>query len=484
MTSIEIVTFNVDGLNDIEKRHTLLEYFNRLNVDIIALQETHITQDNIDTIKREWKYQSIWNPAPSPYTGGTAILLGSSLKKTAHKTDQSGRILTMQIKSQHTSFQLTNIYAPTDNQHKEHFFNQIDQHMFNNRHTVLTGDFNMVEDPSLDRNPPCRGSSYTKGLNNLNKIKQKHKLSDTWRKKHPGQRKFTWKSRKVGDNTASRIDRCYISDNITFISQHILKSAHSDHSILLTKLIIQSNTPRGDGYWKLNTKVLEDPQYQQSMGDILRAHVYDDQNPTSWMDIMKHKAQQHTARYCKQKNKTLRIRLQNIEDRLDKERDPDKLEQLSLDVLDIRQEMNSGALIRSREKTILNEDKPTKYFYIQEETRQKKTHIKELHTLDQQGNITNIYKDEDSVLDELHRYHTKLYQAQETDSDATEYFINLIDKYITEQQKRDLDRSINIDDLKYAIKMSQRNRSPGPDGIPVEFYDTFIDILGESMVKV
>ena len=136
MTSIEIVTFNVDGLNDIEKRHTLLEYFNRLNVDIIALQETHITQDNIDTIKREWKYQSIWNPAPSPYTGGTAILLGSSLKKTAHKTDQSGRILTMQIKSQHTSFQLTNIYAPTDNQHKEHFFNQILKNVQNHYHAV------------------------------------------------------------------------------------------------------------------------------------------------------------------------------------------------------------------------------------------------------------------------------------------------------------------------------------------------------------
>ena len=159
--------------------------------------------------------------------------------------------------------------------------------MYNTKHTILTGDFNMVEDPNIDRNPPCNSSSYSKGITNLNLLKQKYNMADKWRLGNPHKREFTWNTRQANNNKASRLDRIYTSDKITFCNQITIRTAYSDHSIVVTKMIIQSKRPRGQGYYKMNKEIFKDPDYHLRMSNTIQNLVLDEQNPNTSWDMFK-----------------------------------------------------------------------------------------------------------------------------------------------------------------------------------------------------
>ena len=125
MSVIKIATLNVDGINDYNKCLSIFNALKNLNCEIIALQETHIAQKDIDKVKALWPNDSVWNPAPNSYSCGSAILLGARAVRKGFKFDNNGRISTVKIKYDENIIQLTNVYAPNDNKHREDFFNQI-----------------------------------------------------------------------------------------------------------------------------------------------------------------------------------------------------------------------------------------------------------------------------------------------------------------------------------------------------------------------
>ena len=485
MTTIKLATLNVNGLNDEMKCASIMNQLKLLNCDIIALQETHVIEPKIETTRKKWEGNSYWNPAPSSSSSGTAILLGPKAKHTSHKMDDNGRIITCKLSVNDVQLQLTSTYGPNDNQHKEYFYEELPNHMYNLKHTVLTGDFNMVEDPILDRNPPCKSSVYSKGIENLTKIKEKYNLTDKWRTTNKQRREFTWHSRKTGDNTASRLDRIYTSDKITYVDQKSIKTAYSDHSIVTTKIIIQSKNPRGPGYYKLNTRILRDPIYNLKMTNTIENLTLNEHSPHMSWDMFKQRVKMHTMKQSKINKKEINQRIELLQNQLNLEKDQEVAKDISNDILVLHNELDGGVMIRTREATLLNEDKPNKYFYLQEEVRQKQGTITEIHTYDQQEeNITNIYTNEEDILKELHRHYQELYKHRPSDETARQYFLDLIDKHLTEQQKRELDRPITLDEIKKAIKDMKLNKSPGPDGIPIEFYLEFIDIIAPKLMIV
>ena len=89
MTTIRIASLNVNGINDHNKCQTIFKTLKSLNCEIIALQETHITKDKVEEVKKLWPYDSVWNPAISSSSCGTAILLGPRYDKTGFKTNDN-----------------------------------------------------------------------------------------------------------------------------------------------------------------------------------------------------------------------------------------------------------------------------------------------------------------------------------------------------------------------------------------------------------
>ena len=189
MTTLKVATFNVDGINNFNKRNSIFEKLKEEKIDIIFLQETHVELKNIREVKEHWQGKSIWNPGPSGKSRGTAILFGGN-KVTIQNTttDETGRLIVAKIKIQNDIIQLINIYAPNKSWKREDFFGMCKDHTYDIENTILAGDFNMVEDPENDRVPPRQDKHYTHGMEKLNILKEQHKLYDKWRIQNPSKK--------------------------------------------------------------------------------------------------------------------------------------------------------------------------------------------------------------------------------------------------------------------------------------------------------
>ena len=275
--------------------------------------------------------------------------------------------------------------------------------------TIIAGDFNMIENLFLDRIGGNPNKTHTIGFETFKTVKNKLNLIDIWRKKNPFQKSFTYHN---ADNTIhSRLDRIYITKTIKTIKCQIIPNTISDHYSVSLHIQINKNEPKGPGIWKLNTSILTHKNFQ----NIFKQFWKDWQNEktkyktySQWWEIGKLYTKTIIIEYCTKKNKEINNRynklIENInEEKLKPHPDYKKIEENQTELEDIDNYKIHGTIIRSKEKIILNEEKPTKYFFLQEKQKQNKKHIKLLKN--KQGKILTTNSE---ILQECKNYFSKL----------------------------------------------------------------------------
>ena len=55
---------------------------------------------------------------------------------------------------------------------------------------------------------------------------------------------------------------------------------------------------------------------------------------------------------------------------------------------------------------------------------------------------------------------------------------------ISEDENVELMKGVTMQELKSILDISKNDKSPGPDGIPVEVYRSLFDVLGEDLLRV
>ncbi len=80
-------------------------------------------------------------------------------------------------------------------------------------------------------------------------------LSDIWRDQHSNVKNYTWKSSSKPP-IMCRLDYFLVSKSLynRIETSEISHGFKSDHSLI--SFIISPHTPRGPGFWKLNTSLL------------------------------------------------------------------------------------------------------------------------------------------------------------------------------------------------------------------------------------
>ena len=89
--ALKIITINVSGINDSNKRRQLFMWLRQQKVDVALLSETHLADArSIPIWQMEWNSKggqqgqcSYWAVGDSPHTGGTAVLIRPGLDATA-----------------------------------------------------------------------------------------------------------------------------------------------------------------------------------------------------------------------------------------------------------------------------------------------------------------------------------------------------------------------------------------------------------------
>ena len=153
MSNIHILTLNVQGIRDKNKRYRLYEWLKCQKFNICFLQETHLTEDIINTFRNETQNKYIsYHSFGKSNSCGVSILINESsdFSCISCETDKAGRMLVLTADVYDDKYTFVNIYAPNDHTNRNIYFKNISLSLnklkINKDDTVIIGgDFNEVQ---------------------------------------------------------------------------------------------------------------------------------------------------------------------------------------------------------------------------------------------------------------------------------------------------------------------------------------------------
>ena len=147
-------------------------------------------------------------------------------------------------------------------------------------------------------------------------------------------------------------------------------------------------------------------------------------------------------------------------------------------LLELENYRAQGTVTQSKEKMIINEEKPSKFFYSQEKQKQIKKKIKKLQKGDK------IITSEFEILQQCHDYYQKLYKKSNVCDVTQKNLLQNIPNQITQQKNEILIKQINENKLKQGIFQMENYKYPGIDGLPVEYYKEFYEYLKDDLLQL
>ena len=358
------------------------------------------------------------------------------------------------------------------------------------KYTILGGDFNCV---LSERDTEANKANISKAL--LNLIRNLH-LKDMWfaKNKLPV---YTY----IRNNFGSRIDRLYANDLFNNVkSINTINVNFSDHSCVTCE-IENDNLPKtGKYYWKLNTALLE----LEDINDLFKVEWdriksskgnYD--NINLWWD-----------KYAKREIKTFFIKigkreiqnkyglLKYLEFCLNKLYNDlnltGKINYSEVKILknridSIKTDILNGVRIRSRVDEQLQGETVSSYLIKQQSNvkcNKLFTSIKaETGVLENVIEGTEI-KGKDAIELYINKYYEKLYKKENCNERMQEWFINFVENKLDEGDCNILEQIVTRKEIYDAIKDMKHNKSPGLDGLPIEFYVKFWDIIKNEFCEI
>jgi exodeoxyribonuclease-3 len=242
---VKIISWNVNGIRAVLRKN-FLEYLAGEAPDILCLQETKATADDVEQL---WPstYTTYWNSAQKKGYAGTAIFtLHRPLKVTlgigVDEHDAEGRVLT----AEYPDFYLVNVYVPNSKRDLARLpyrqkwdvdFLKYLKKLERKKPVIFCGDLNVAhtEIDLTHPKPNVRNHGFT--------IEERTGFSafveagflDTFRQFEPGGGHYTWWSQMSNArarNVGWRIDYFLMSKSLkprlkrAFIHPHILGSDH------------------------------------------------------------------------------------------------------------------------------------------------------------------------------------------------------------------------------------------------------------------
>ena len=140
---------------------------------------------------------------------------------------------------------------------------------------------------------------------------------------------------------------------------------------------------------------------------------------------------------------------------------------------------SEGARIRARIKHYEEGEKSSKFFFSQEKTHSRKKLWNQIKNA--KGEIKIGI---DNILEVQVDFYSKLLASEGWNEEAANTLLQNIDINISEEQRAECEQLITETELDKGVKSLKKNKSPGCDGIPGEFYQKYWKLLKPNFIKV
>ena len=121
----KVVSLNVKGISNFQKRRTMFTWCRKRKADIIFLQETHSTVKTETQWKNEWGAEIITSHGSSNACGAILIKAGFDCSIHHQILDPMRRYIIVKAVIQDKTYVLINIYAPKKDKDLINFFKNL-----------------------------------------------------------------------------------------------------------------------------------------------------------------------------------------------------------------------------------------------------------------------------------------------------------------------------------------------------------------------
>lgn len=492
MANLHLKTLNVNGLNNAVKRRAVFNLLRAKRGDAFFLQETHSTEKTGGMWKSEWGGDIAFAHGTSN-ARGVAVLIprGATLKILSTLADAEGRFLIIQVEHDNVKYTMENVYAPTADKPDSQmsFLDAVDEHIqdMDPVNIIIGGDLNHCLDPNMDKfvrknaKVPLEYSHCQKIGKRIISLMEDFHLSDAWRMVNPRTRHFTFRRRAY----ASRLDYWLISDHLTecLHASEISQVALSDHAMVSISLrSIQEQ--RGPGCWRFDCTLLHSQLFVAAMSKFLQEHGPDpdSSSPQADWDFLKYEIRKFTREYVQKEQSRTKVRVAELKKIMsmkgvDSIEDSDAEEEFlaaKRELAELELMKANRTILRARANWASQGERPTKYFLNLEKRKSRNRTISQV--FDDDGNLTPNPK---KILETTKSFFSRLYGGVPMDPDKVDGLdwdgINI--PQISEDERNSLEEPYSEQELYKALKKMNLGKCPGSDGIPVEFYLRFWDLI-------
>ena len=204
-----------------------------------------------------------------------------------------------------------------------------------------------------------------------------------------------------------------------------------------------------------------------------------------WWDVAKRRIKNIAMHVSNKIRMEQTEREREIERRLtilkDLKNDSDEVNSLKIELKDIHEKWGMGSKVRSRARWWEDGERSTKYFHSLEKKNGKEKSWSKI--IDEDGSILYGTK---AVQRRQVKFYKSLYSSEFCygNQEGDKEFLGCIENRLNESQNTDMNSDLSIDEITAAVKSMNNNKSPGPDGIPTEFYKLYWTYLKSDLIKI
>ena len=269
LSELSIISSNVQGLGNFQKRRDVFNYLRQKKHSIYFLQDTHFVSKQEKQIRAEWGYECFFSSYTSQ-SRGVAILFNNTFQFSVKEiiSDPYGNYLILLINTSERNIVLVNLYGP--NNDSPQFYSTLQEKLeqIPNDGIIIGGDWNLVLNPTLDYHN-YKHNNNTRAQDRVIRLAGELELVDIWREINPEILRYTW--RRPTPRQQARLDFFLISEELTSYVKdtNILPGYRSDHSIVSTKFDFRKEQ-KTRNFWKFNSSLLKDNIFVSEINEVIK----------------------------------------------------------------------------------------------------------------------------------------------------------------------------------------------------------------------
>lgn len=264
----------------------------------------------------------------------------------------------------------------------------------------------------------------------------------------------------------------------------------SDHSFVQCSIFIK-DVKCNSAFWHFNVALLDDIFFRDTfnfLGDGFKNTKSEYVSLQQWWDIGKSKIKQlclqYTLNVTKDMTKSMKAleneiaELQELADSTGEKEHFTSLKRKKTTLSNLLGFSAQGALVRSRFQNVVKMDAPSHFFFALE----RKNGQRRLHSL--RNNNGQLLHESAEIRKCAVNFFEKLIkkESQDIQEEAQGFYEGL--PQVSEETNMELGAPISEAELYAALQSLESGKSPGIDGIPVDFYKVFWNEIGKDLLLV